>query len=554
VTTDSDVPTGTARLAGFVAAAVALGVGELVTSLAGGGQSLIGSVGRGFIDRFGGPLKEFAVAVFGTNDKAALIVGIIVVSLLLGTLAGRLAARRFATGAALFAGFAALGIFATANDPQATLSWGVAGAVCAAASGIATLWWLLGVARTGTALGVTTTASRSRVATASAAAAGSTAAGGAVGGDDGAEPYARPAESPTDPWATRRAFFGWSAGASAFAIAAGLGSKQLRGPSKAQQAREGLTLPSAGGIDAAATQAASLDVAGITPWIVPNDDFYRIDTALVTPQVDPATWRLKITGEVDNPYEITFDELLAMPMVEEIVTISCVSNEVGGKLVGNATWQGVPLATLLERAGVRPSGQQIVGRSVDDFTAGFPTEKALDGRTALVAVGMNGEPLPIVHGFPARLVVAGLYGYVSATKWLSEIQLTAWDGVDGYWISRGWAKEAPVKTQSRIDVPKAGNVSAGRTPIAGVAWAPHTGIAKVEVQVDDGPWLEARLGDATNDNAWVQWVAEWDATPGRHRLRVRATDNSGSTQTQDKARPDPDGATGWHERSVTVTA
>jgi hypothetical protein len=222
-------------------------------------------------------------------------------------------------------------------------------------------------------------------------------------------------------------------------------------------------------------------------------------------------------------------------------------------LVGNARWQGVPLRTLLDRAGVRPEGTQVVGVSVDDFTAGFPTEAAYDGRVALVATGMNGEPLPVRHGFPARLVVSGLYGYVSATKWLRELRVATWEDVDGYWIPRGWAKEAPIKTQSRIDVPRAGaGLRAGRVPVAGVAWAPTRGIARVEVQVDEGPWMPARLGNVVSDDTWVQWVLDWEAEPGEHRLRVRATDGTGVTQTEQVAPPDPDGATGWHTRRVNV--
>jgi hypothetical protein len=239
--------------------------------------------------------------------------------------------------------------------------------------------------------------------------------------------------------------------------------------------------------------------------------------------------------------------------VEEAVTLSCVSNEVGGDLVGNARWQGVRLADLLERAGVQPGGTQILGVSVDGFTAGFPTDVGLDGRVAMVAVGMNGEALPVAHGFPARLVVSGLYGYVSATKWLQEIRLTPLAAVDGYWISRGWSKEAPVKTQSRIDVPRSSDtVAAGPTTIAGVAWAPHVGITRVEVQVDDGPWREARLAEVVSQNTWVQWLLDWDATSGNHRLRVRATDAGGKTQTEQRSRPDSDGATGWHTVTVSV--
>jgi DMSO/TMAO reductase YedYZ molybdopterin-dependent catalytic subunit len=295
-------------------------------------------------------------------------------------------------------------------------------------------------------------------------------------------------------------------------------------------------------------------VPGLTPIIVPNDSFYRIDTALLLPQADISDWRLEIRGDVERPLSLSYDDLLAMPQVAAPVTIACVSNEVGGDLIGTAVWQGVPLDALLEQAGVRPGGEQIVGRSLDDFTVGFPTEVARDGRTALVALGMNGEPLPIIHGFPARLIVEGLYGYVSATKWLKAIELRGWDDYDAYWIGLGWAKEGPIKTQSRIDVPRAAkDLTAGTTyALAGVAWAPGRGISKVEVQVDDGPWLEAELGAATTDATWRQWVHQWEPTAGRHRVRVRATDGDGVLQTEDDAPPEPDGATGYHLKIYKV--
>jgi DMSO/TMAO reductase YedYZ molybdopterin-dependent catalytic subunit len=292
---------------------------------------------------------------------------------------------------------------------------------------------------------------------------------------------------------------------------------------------------------------------GLSPFVTPTADFFRIDTALSIPRVDPSSWSLSIDGLVDRPFSLTFDELLALDAVEVPVTLQCVSNEVGGDLVGNAVWQGVPLALLLDRAGARPEGTQVVGRSVDGFTAGFPTELAGDGRTALVAYAMNGDLLPPRHGFPARLVVAGLYGYVSATKWLSEIELTRLEDVDGYWISRGWAKDGPIKIASRIDVPRSGaSVAAGRVAVAGVAWAPVRGISAVEVQVDDGPWRPAMLGTAASDETWIQWHLAWDATPGRHVLRVRAVDGDGRRQIEDDAPPAPDGATGLHVRAVEV--
>ena len=298
----------------------------------------------------------------------------------------------------------------------------------------------------------------------------------------------------------------------------------------------------------------SLDVPGISPIITPNEDFYLIDTALTPPQVNLEEWTLKVTGLVENPYEISFEELLTRPFVERYVTLSCVSNSVGGSLVGHAKWLGVPLSVILDEAGLLPEAEQIVGRSVDGFTVGFPSTIPYDGRDALVAVGMNDEPLPIEHGFPVRLVVAGLYGYVSATKWLSELELTTWDGFDAYWVPRGWAKEAPVKTQSRIDTPREGQIAAGPRAIAGVAWAPHRGVDRVEVKVGNGPWVDAELSAEISDNSWRQWSLAWDPEPGRYQLRVRATDGDGVTQTDVRRPPAPDGATGYHTIDVTVSA
>jgi DMSO/TMAO reductase YedYZ molybdopterin-dependent catalytic subunit len=302
-------------------------------------------------------------------------------------------------------------------------------------------------------------------------------------------------------------------------------------------------------------ETAELGVEGLSPVITPNEVFYRIDTAFLgVPRVEIEDWALSVEGRVDRPYTITYADLLDMPLIERDVTLSCVSNEVGGDLVGNARWLGVPLADVLDRAGVSDDAEQVVGRSVDDFTVGFPVEAVYDGRDALVAVGMNGDPLPLEHGFPARLVVAGLYGYVSATKWLSSIELTGWDEFDAYWVPRGWAKEAPIKTQSRIDTPT--NRSAlepGMHSVAGVAWAPHRGISKVEVKLgDDADWVEARLSEPLSDNCWRQWVVDWDATAGTHRVQVRATDGEGEVQTDQARPPAPDGATGWHTIQVSV--
>lgn len=526
----TSISPGLAGLAGVLAAAVALGVGELISALNGTNQSLVGGVGTWFIDRFSGSLKDFAVSTFGTNDKTALVVGILAITLGVGFLVGWAAVKRPWVATLAFCVFGLVGLAAGWGDPQSSQGLVAAAAIGSVAAGLLTLFLLLRVARTGSAA-PSTSASRARV-----------------------------LERPTEPSATRRAFFGWAGAAGAFAATATVAGRAMSGRSKAEQARSLITLPRAneavgggGGGTLLTTPGAPMGVDGLTPYFVPNPDFYRIDAALVVPQVDPDTWNLSINGMVDRPFSLTFDELLKMPQVEQPVTIACVSNEVGDKYVGNAKWQGVPLRDILDRAGVQPGATQIVGKSVDGWTAGFPTDVALDGRVAMVAVGMNGEPLPVIHGFPARLIVAGLYGYVSATKWISEIRLTRWEDFDGYWIDRGWSKKGPIKTQSRIDVPKAGaRVDPGPVAIAGVAWAPTRGISKVEVQVDDGPWQPAKLGDAASNNTWVQWVYEWQATPGLHPVRVRATDGTGETQTDKIAPPEPDGATGYHSRTVRV--
>jgi DMSO/TMAO reductase YedYZ molybdopterin-dependent catalytic subunit len=299
---------------------------------------------------------------------------------------------------------------------------------------------------------------------------------------------------------------------------------------------------------------ADLTSEGLTPIVMPNDQFYRIDTALIPPSVDAATWTLRIHGMVDREVVLTYDQLKAMPIIEQFVTIACVSNEVGGNLVGNAAWRGVDLRSVLAMAGVQAGATQLIGRSVDGFTVGMPTEWVMDtSRTPMIAIAMNGQPLPQLHGFPARLIVPGLYGYVSATKWLSELELTTLDAYSAYWVNLGWAKEAPILTQSRIDVPHDGSsVPAGRVAVAGVAWAPDRGVSKVEVSIDQGAWQPATLSTPISKATWVQWLLPWDAAAADHEIRVRATDDTVAPQPDNSTPPFPDGARGYHTISVHV--
>ena len=495
---------------GAVAAGLGLALTETAAGLVSGIPSLIEGLGNFVIDNTPEAVKEWAIATFGTADKLVLLIGIAAVTLLVGAAVGWFARRVFGLAVAVFIGFGILAALATSADPQVSLGIAMVPAGAAAIGGIGVLQWLLG-------LGIT--------------------------------------EEPGEPDASRRAFLvGAGAVVGISAVAATVGRVLVEGAKRVASGRSEVVLPSAADILPAVSPAADLKVAGLSPIIVPNTDFYRIDTAFSVPRVDLKDWTLSITGRVEHPYSLSYFDLLDMRMVERDVTLSCVSNEVGGGLVGNARWQGIPLSDLLNRAGVDANAEQIIGRSVDDFTVGFPLAAAFDGREALVAVGMNGEPLPFEHGFPARLVVAGLYGYVSATKWLSEIELAGWDEFDAYWIPRGWAKEGPIKTQSRIDTPRESErVAAGPLAVAGVAWAPTRGIAKVEVQLgEDQPWVEAELSEPLSINAWVQWQVRWEPQPGSHQVRVRATDGDGVLQDERRRPTPPDGATGWHTRVVQV--
>ncbi|WP_369130971.1 molybdopterin-dependent oxidoreductase [Modestobacter roseus] len=508
------VPAGRAALSGLLATALGIGVVELAAGALGAMPSLVISVGDTVIDSVPGWLERAAIAALGTNDKPVLLASIALVAALLGVGTGVLAARRFPLGAAAFVLFTAVGVAAGLAAPDASAVLTVLVGLVGAAVGVLALHLLLRTAR-----------------------------------QEVARREAVPDASPT---ADRRGFLLLAGATAAAAVTTGVGGWLLTGRERLTAVRAAIRLPrpfrQAGPVPA----GADLEIPGLTPLFIPNSEFYRIDTALRVPTIDPAGWQLEVRGMVDRPFTLTYDELMELPQIEADVTLTCVSNEVGGDLVGNARWQGVPLRALLERAGVQQGATQLLGRSVDGFTAGFPTITALDLEEAMVAVGMNGEPLPAAHGFPARLVVPGLYGYVSATKWLSAIELTDWD-VDGYWIPRGWAKEGPIKTASRIDVPRPGSaVAAGRQVIAGVAWAPTRGIEGVEVRVDDGPWQQAVLAERLDVDCWRQWYLPWDATPGRHVIAARATDGAGEVQTDERTPVAPDGASGYPVIEVVV--
>ncbi len=501
-----------AALAGILAGGVALGVGEFLAGLLDAVPSPVVAVGRLVIDLAPTLVRRESIEAFGSADKPALVLGTIVVVLALGALIGVRSRRRGskALAPATFGAFGALGAAAAATDPKTSWPLAAGVAVAAAVAGVAALRWLLRSA---------------------------------------------PVAGTTGPLVDleRRRFVMAAVGAGSLALVAGSLGRALAGGGRAAAARARTILrppatplpPPPAGLEAAPS--------GISPLFTPLDRFYRIDTALTVPDVDIDRWRLKVGGMVDRPFSLSYDELASMPQVEADITLCCVSNEVGGRLIGTARWQGVLLQDVLDRAGVQPGASQLVGRSVEGFTVGFPTSVLADGRQALVALGMAGEPLPLRHGFPARLVVPGLYGYVSATKWLEEIELTTLDAFDAYWVPRGWAKEAPIKTSARIDVPRAGQrLEAGRTAVAGVAWAPTRRISGVEVQVDDGPWEPAELGPEASADTWRQWVWAWEAPPGDHVLRVRAVDGAGEVQETRSRPPAPNGSSGLHRIEVTV--
>ncbi|MEL7976072.1 molybdopterin-dependent oxidoreductase [Isoptericola sp. F-RaC21] len=514
----SDADGWWAALAGVVATGAGLAVAELVAAFVAPSSSPVLAAGGAVVDGVPGWLKDLAVSWFGTADKAVLLATMGVVALAGAALAGFLERRRPPWGSVLLGAVGVVAAVLAAQRPGANVAWALPSLVGVVVA-IALLSALL-----------------RRV-----------------------ETWFAEDERPGADWRyaiDRRRFLQWTGVTAAGAVVV-LGVSRLvaAGGRAVTAAREAIRLPRAATTAPPVPAGADLGVEGAAPYVTPNPEFYRIDTALVVPQVDPQDWSLTVTGLVDEPFTITWDDLLALPLEEHHVTLACVSNEVGGDLIGNALWLGYPVRELLKRATPQAGADMVLSRSTDGFTAGTPLEVLQEtDRDSLVAVGMNGEPLPTEHGFPARLVVPGLYGYVSATKWVTELKVTRFADEQGYWTPRGWSALGPIKLSSRIDVPRPGDdLPAGTVTLAGVAWAQHTGISGVEVRVDDGDWVAAELADTVGPDTWRQWRLDWDAPPGDHHVAVRATDADGNVQVEAEAPPAPDGATGWHTIELTIT-
>jgi DMSO/TMAO reductase YedYZ molybdopterin-dependent catalytic subunit len=510
-------------VSGLLAAAAALGVAQLVAGLTGPQGSPVVAVGEVAINLTPVAVKDFVIAHAGSHDKQVLVAGILAVLAAFAAVVGMLALRRLRYGFAGLALFGVLGAAAAITRPDA------------GASDIGPT--LAGVAVAAVALTVLVSAATGHPDR------DATTAGGAW-----------PAEPSAARQPDRRRFLVLAAGTAGVAVAGGWAGQALAGRFSVSRLRAAIRLPAPATTAPAVPAGARLAVPGITPFFTSNASFYRVDTELVLPQIPPDQWTLRVHGMVDRPVELSFGDLLRRPLTEADITLACVSNQVGGPLAGNARWLGASLAALLREAAVQAGADQILSTSSDGWTCGTPTGAVMNDPDALLAVGMNGQPLPVAHGFPARMIVPGLFGYVSATKWVTDLELTTFAARRSYWVQRGYSAQAPIKTMSRIDVPRPfQEVRAGHTAVAGVAWAPHRGISAVQVRADNGSWHEARLAAADGIDTWRQWVWYWDATPGLHQLQVRATDGTGATQTATRAGIFPDGATGWDTAAVTVT-
>ncbi len=505
-----------------------------------GAVSPVIAVGNKVIDLVPLPLKNWAVETFGTSDKVVLVVTTLAILFVAGIAIGILAVtgRRNAAFAAT-AVIGLLGVGAVLTRPDPTVAK-VVPIVVGTLVSVAVLWWL------------------SPAASAEGVAVPPSPAIATVGATDDLSPI-EPATTvlvvPGAGAADRRVFLMRSLGVASVAAITGGTGRLLQRRYDVGGERAALALPSIADRRPAAVLPpnADLDVDGLSSFVTPNADFYRIDTALVVPQVSKDGWRLRIHGMVERELELTFDDLLARDQIEAYVTLACVSNPVGGPYVGNALWQGVRLADIFAEAGVDPDSTQLLSTSVDGWTCGTPVSSLIDGRNAMLAIAMNGEPLPAEHGYPVRMVVPGEYGYVSATKWVVDMEFTTWEAVNAYWVPRGWSQQAPMKTMTRIEVPEHdANLSAGAVEIAGTAYAVHRGISAVEVRVDGGDWARASLGGVPSPDTWRKWTIDWDVAAGEHTIEARATDGLGEVQTDEVADVAPNGASGYDMVSFTA--
>ncbi|MCQ6273040.1 molybdopterin-dependent oxidoreductase [Pseudarthrobacter sp. R1] len=513
-------PPALAALAGVVAAAVVLAVAELVGAFFTARATPVLALGSTFIDFTPPWMKDFAIATFGTNDKAALFVGMGLTIAVLACVLGVVAYRRWALGVlgVLFMGAVIVASVVTragVNPVDAIPS------VLGTLAGLAALRFLVAPLWTAKAW---------------------------------PEAPADVAGDTSRPGASRRRFFAAAGITAAAAGIAATGGRLLSAArSNIAKAREALQLPTPAKAAAAVPAGVQSPVPGVTPWVTPNGEFYRIDTALSVPEINADEWELRVHGLVEEEFRLTFQDLLDADLIESHVTLTCVSNPVGGNLAGNAKWLGLPIREVLKRAKPKDGADMVLSTSIDGFSASTPLEVLQDDRDAILAIGMNDEPLPLEHGYPVRMVVPGLYGFVSATKWVVDLEVTRFADSKAYWTDRGWSERGPIKTMARVDVPKSfAKVAAGKVAVGGTAWAQTRGITKVEIQIDNAEWVEAALSAEASLITWRQWSYEWDATPGPHYIKVRATDGSGEVQTDQRADPVPDGASGWQSVMVTV--
>ncbi|PPJ28981.1 oxidoreductase [Nocardia nova] len=536
---------------GIVSAGLALGVAELVSVPVGSGSAPLAAIGATVVDHTPDGVREWAIDTFGTDDKMMLYLLMGVVALIVAALAGVVERTARPIGSVVLGVFGIGAAWAALERPAADWTWALPSFVGVALA-IVSLRWLI---RRYEAVGAPAMARGGSGGGAAAAeiriegeqvGAGS---GGGAGAHGAAWPrLAKPDVAQVD----RRQVIRGIVGVGVLAVAAGIAGRVLGASARSVAGeRAAVRLPPPNVPVPPVDPAADLRVPGLASYFTPNSDFYRIDTALTVPQVSKETWSLRIHGMVDREIRLDYADLARRPSVERLVTLTCVSNPIGGDLIGNASWLGYRLDELIAEAGPHPDADMVLSRSADGFTAGSPLAALTDGRDALLAVGMNGEPLPVEHGYPARLVVPGLYGYVSATKWVTELEITRFDRAQAYWTRRGWSERGPIKTGTRIDTPR-GAVRAGKVTIAGVAWAQHRGIDAVEVQIDNGPWQPARLAAEPSVDTWRQWSYDWDASAGTHTVRARATDGTGTVQTAEVADVIPDGASGYPSRTIRV--